>query len=263
MAEVVSLHDKSMIREFALRQPLRYIYEIGDLDDFFWPNTIWYGWQVDGRIEQLALIYIPFEEPVILTHANPDRNDHDAFVRALFRLLPSALYAHVDDDTAQVMRERYQVEPHGHYLKMGLADVTQAVRHDDGRAQLLTVADVPALHRLYAAAYPGNWFDARMVQTGFYTGIWQGSELVAASGIHVVSVSEGVAALGNVTSLPALRGQGLARSSCARLIRAMHEQGIGHIGLNVSASNAAAIKLYQNLGFTKVAEYDEWSFKRV
>ena len=43
--------------------------------------------------------------------------------------------------------------------------------------------------------------------------------------------------------------------SCVRLIRAMHEQGIGHIGLNVSASNAAAIKLYQNLGFTKVAEY--------
>jgi ribosomal protein S18 acetylase RimI-like enzyme len=102
-----------------------------------------------------------------------------------------------------------------------------------------------------------------MVQTGFYTGIWQGGELVAASGIHVVSVSEGVAALGNVTSLPALRGQGLARSSCARLIRAMHEQGIGHIGLNVSASNAAAIKLYQNLGFTTVAEYDEWSFTRV
>jgi len=42
----------------------------------------------------------------------------------------------------------------------------------------------------------------------------------------------------------------------------MHEQGISHIGLNVSASNAAAIKLYQNLGFTTVAEYDEWSFTR-
>ena len=69
-----------------------------------------------------------------------------------------------------------------------------------------------------------------------------------------------MAALGNVTSHPTVRGQGYARQVCARLLRHLDALGIAHIGLNVAAGNASAIALYQQLGFTKVADYDEWSF---
>jgi ribosomal protein S18 acetylase RimI-like enzyme len=100
------------------------------------------------------------------------------------------------------------------------------------------------------------------VQTGFYAGIRAGDDLVAAAGIHVVSQRERVAALGNVTTLPALRGQGLAQSTCACLIGSLRQHGIEHIGLNVSANNPAAIALYQRLGFQQVAEYDEYTFVR-
>lgn len=262
MPQIISLHDKAVIREFALRQPLRYLYEIGDLDDFFWPYTQWYGWVDAGQVVQLALLYIPFDDPVLLTHANPDRDDHQDFVAALTRLLPTRIYAHIDAAAAATLQAQYQATHHGHYHKMGLMDASQAGHADDGRAEMLSIADIPALERLYAKAYPGNWFDARMVQTGFYAGVRAGDELTAAAGIHVVSAHEHVAALGNVTTLPELRGQGLARSACARLVTALTQHGIAHIGLNVSASNATAIHLYTQLGFAKVAEYDEYTFVR-
>jgi RimJ/RimL family protein N-acetyltransferase len=97
---------------------------------------------------------------------------------------------------------------------------------------------------LYAEAYPGNWFDARMVQTGCYAGIWHGDALVATAGIHIVSEREGVAGLGNVTSHPRVRGRGYARQVCARLLRHLDALKIAHIGLNVAAGNARAQQVY-------------------
>jgi ribosomal protein S18 acetylase RimI-like enzyme len=260
MPQLVSLHDKASIRAYTMHNPLLHIYEIGDLDDFFWPHTVWYGWVDEGVITQLALLYMPFSPPVLLSHANPQRTDHGEFLDALMLVLPRTFYSHVDTHAVTAFAPHYTAEHHGHYHKMGLQDVATAIAADDGRASLLTPADIPALERLYAAAYPGNWFDARMLQTGFYAGIRDGDSIIATAGIHVVSQREGVAALGNVTTLPHLRGHGYGRSVCAHLVRQLHAAGIGHIGLNVSAHNTAAIALYQRLGFTTVAEYHEYLF---
>ena len=41
-----------------------------------------------------------------------------------------------------------------------------SLRNDAGAAFMLTIADIQALEQLYAVAYPGNWFDVRMVLTG-------------------------------------------------------------------------------------------------
>ena len=63
MPQLVSLHDKASIRAYTMHNPLLHIYEIGDLDDFFWPHTVWYGWVDEGVITQLALLYMPFSPP--------------------------------------------------------------------------------------------------------------------------------------------------------------------------------------------------------
>jgi RimJ/RimL family protein N-acetyltransferase len=122
---------------------------------------------------------------------------------------------------------------------------------------MLTINDIQALERLYAEAYPGNWFDARMVQTGCYAGVWHGDALVAAAGIHVVSEREDVAGLGNVTSHLTVPRQGFAHQVCARLLRHLDSLGIWHIGLNVAAINLRAQQLYAGLGFVPVAEDHE------
>ena len=48
----VEIRDRSVIAEFCRRRPAVHAYELGDLDDFFWPHTRWLGWQTDGRLEQ-------------------------------------------------------------------------------------------------------------------------------------------------------------------------------------------------------------------
>ncbi len=83
---------------------------------------------------------------------------------------------------------------------MQLGDTAQVLAADTRGAGLLTAADLPALQTLYAAAYPGNWFDSRMLGTGQYVGIWQGDRLMAVAGIHVYSPSYKIAALGNITT---------------------------------------------------------------
>ena len=82
-------------------------------------------------------------------------------------------------------------------------------------------------------------------------------ELVCVAGVHVWSPTWRVAALGNVATLPAARGTGLATAACARLCRMLLEDGIDTISLNVRADNAAAIRAYEKLGFAHAADYVE------
>ena len=82
---------------------------------------------------------------------------------------------------------------------------------------LLGESDLLELDELYRAAYPGTWFTPRMLATGRYVGIRHDGRLACVAGVHVYSPTWGVAALGNVATLPELRGRGLARAACAAL----------------------------------------------
>ena len=109
----------------------------------------------------------------------------------------------------------------------------------------------------YDEAYPGTWFEPRLLATERYVGIRVDGRLACVAGVHLYSPAWSVAALGNVATLPGLRGLGLARSACAALCRLLLEDGIGTIALNVSEDNEAAIRAYTRLGFEPVAEYTE------
>jgi predicted GNAT family acetyltransferase len=113
---------------------------------------------------------------------------------------------------------------------------------------------------LYAASYAGNWFVPRMLETGFYFGIRRGRALVSVAGVHVFSPQYKVAALGNITTRPDARGQGLATAATARLCQELLQTGIEYVGLNVKADNPSAIACYEKLGFERVTDYGEYSF---
>ena len=42
--------DKAAIEAFLRRDVSLHAYSIGDLDDFFWPYTSWYGWYERGEL---------------------------------------------------------------------------------------------------------------------------------------------------------------------------------------------------------------------
>ncbi|MEV6369695.1 GNAT family N-acetyltransferase [Micromonospora musae] len=246
-------HDRVVLAGLLGRDPVLHAYQLGDLDDFFWPYTSWFR-----RGEQVALLYHGVEPPTLLAFAAPE---HTAGLAALLAeltpLLPARLYAHLSPGVAAALAPAFDLDGPAAHLKMALTDPARLARVGPAGVPL-GAADLPQLRALYARAYPGNWFDPRMVQTGQYVGIRDGGALVAVAGVHVWSPAYGVAALGNVATDPRLRGRGLGAAVVAALCGRLRDS-VAHVTLNVRADNVAAVRLYERLGFTRVADYGEYT----
>ncbi|HEY7344821.1 MAG TPA: GNAT family N-acetyltransferase [Gaiella sp.] len=260
---LVELRDRGVIAEFCRRRPAVHAYELGDLDDFFWPHTRWLGWRTDGRLEQLALLYDEPDPPVLLALAEDRGHGMRDLLGEVAANLPSRVYAHLSPGLVEALAPRLVPEtaPVAH-RKLGLADPSPLRAHDTAAAAPLSGSDLAEVERFYADAYPGTWFQPRMLDTGRYVGIRRDGRLVCVAGVHVWSPTWRVAALGNVATLPALRGSGLATAACAHLCRVLLDDGIDVISLNVRADNAAALRAYEKLGFAHAADYVEVSLVR-
>jgi ribosomal protein S18 acetylase RimI-like enzyme len=245
-------HDRAVLADLLGRDPVLHAYQLGDLDDFFWPYTSWFR-----RGEQVALLYHGVDPPTLLAFAPPERTAQLAeLLTELAPLLPARLYAHLSPGLGPVLAPWFRVDAATAHLKMALTDPARLAAVQPA-GEPLSAADLPQLHELYAAAYPGNWFDPRMLDTGQYVGIRQGGDLVAVAGVHVWSPTWRVAALGNVTTHPRVRGRGLAGAAVAALCGRLRAS-VDHVTLNVKVDNATAVRLYERLGFTRVADYGEY-----
>jgi len=255
---VVELRDRDALARFLRRRAAVHAYELGDLDDFFWPRTRWFTWQPDGRIEQVALLYDEPDPPVLLALGDAPAAGMAELLLAVAAELPGRVYAHLSPALVDALAPRLvpENEPVPH-LKLGLADPGALAAHETAGAVPLSPADVGEIERLYERAYPGTWFHPRMLETGRYVGIRRDGELACVAGVHVWSPAWHVACLGNVATLPSRRGEGLATVACATLCRVLLDDGIDVISLNVRADNRAAIRAYEKLGFTHAADYVE------
>jgi len=148
------------------------------------------------------------------------------------------------------------------HRKLALVDVDRLLPVSDTRVELLAPGDLAEVESFYAFAYPGTWFQPRMLETGRYVGVRRDGRLVCVAGVHVWSPAYRVAALGNVATLPEARGEGVATAACTRLCRLLLEDGIDVISLNVRADNLAAIRAYEKLGFAPAADYVEVLLRR-
>ena len=253
--ETCSLHDKAQIEAFLRKNVYLHIYSIGDLDDFFWHNTVWYAAKDGHDIQALVLLYtVP---PVPTLHAMSEQQDPMAeLLRSLLHLLPGRFHAHLSPGLVEVFAERGSVESSEKNYKMALSDKSRLSGVDCSQVVRLTANDLDEMLRLYEEAYPGNWFDPRMLETGQYFGMRSENRLVSVAGVHVYSQQYKVASLGNIVTHPNYRGKGLATFATARLCQSLTKT-IDHIGLNVKADNTAAMSLYEKLGFEKVSRYYE------
>jgi predicted GNAT family acetyltransferase len=128
---------------------------------------------------------------------------------------------------------------------------------DTSAVTSFTTSDTEELRRFYDSTYPGNWFDPRMLETGCYFGLRRDGVIAGVAGIHVYSTRYRVATLGNIATHPAYRNQGLGKQVIARLCQHLLNT-TNYIGLNVRADNEPALYVYTCLGFTAMAEYDEY-----
>lgn len=251
---VKSVHDRGELADLLRQDPALHAYELGDLDDFFWPYTSWYR-----REDALALLYHGAGLPTLLAFDRQDRaTTLVELLEGMLPLLPRRFYAHLSPGVENALAKFFEAEPGGLHLKMALTDVAR-LHQARPAGEVLGPADLPELTALYDVAYPDNWFDQRMLETGQYVGVRCASEVIAVAGVHVWSPTYRVSALGNVTTHPGVRGQGLATAVVAALCRRLLDT-VDHITLNVKADNLAAIAVYTSLGFTPIADYSEFRF---
>ncbi len=254
------LKDKARIEVFLRKNVELHIYSLGDLDDFFWPQTTWYGWEEDGELQDIVLLYSGTKVPTVV-----GITERPAVLSARMReaipLLPPRFYGHLSPGVEDVFRQMHRVESHGPHYKMALRNAWRLAGTDCTGVVRLEPHDQNELAQLYADSYPGNWFDPRMLQTGRYFGLRVAGRLISAAGIHVYSEQYGVAAIGNVVTHPAHRNKGYAKLVTARLGQSLREK-VQHIGLNVQADNHAAMACYSKLGFEIVGPYGEFTVER-
>ena len=257
--QVIRVDDKAEIERFVRRDPGFHLYELGDLDPFFWPHTTWLGLRDErGELRALALLYTGTALPTLLALAGAHDSAMAELVEAMLDRVPPQVYAHLGPGLRECFGKRWSAEHHGRHLKMVHRDRSALLEVDTNEVQPLHVGQLEEIQALYARAYPGNWFDARMLETGHYVGLRKDGALVSVAGVHVFSPHYGVAALGNITTAPEGRGQGLARRVTAALCRGLYRE-VDLIGLNVKADNVCAIACYERLGFETIGAYDEYA----
>ena len=254
-----SFHEKKPIERYLRQNTFLHLYELGDLDDFFWHHTSWYGDREQDNITQLALLYINPSSPVLIALTDVPEAMH-ALLRSLQPILPCRFHAHLSEHVASVFAEHYQLTSSGLHYKMALTNPAALADIDTSRVERLKPDQLEEIQTLYRASYADNSFDPRMLASGHFYGIRHHGELVSIAGIHAYSPTYRVAAIGNVTTRPDMRGRGLGTQSCAGLCQQLLHT-VDSIGLNVKADNVGALASYRKLGFTHHANYEEYNIE--
>jgi len=258
---IIQIQDRARIEEFLRREPELQVYSLGDLDDFYWPNTTWYGWEKTGVLREIVLVYAGRGLPTVVAIS-----ENPAGVRKLLReiipLLPQAFYAHLSPGVETALQRTHRLQSYGPHFKMVLRDASRVRGIDCSAVVRLTPGDCDVLARLYDQSYPGNWFDPRMLATRQYFGLRVDGRLVSVAGVHVYSERYRVAAVGNVVTHPDHRGKGYGTLVTARLCQSLLET-VELIGLNVMAGNAPAMACYRRLGFEIAASFSEFTVERM
>jgi len=219
MDRLVSLHDREIIGAFLRRNAPLHLYALGDLDDFFWPSTLWYGLERDGELRQLILGYLA--ETLMVVHALIDGpiGELCELLTRVRPLLPPQVYAHLSPGASEALAAHYDRESHGLYDKMLLQAPERLAGTEASDVERLSASNLPELQALYAASYPGNWFDPRMLETGHYYGLREEGELVSVAGLAAAArghpgqhchppsgAREGLREPGDRTPLPRVAG---------------------------------------------------------
>ncbi|MFO0613964.1 MAG: GNAT family N-acetyltransferase [Polyangiaceae bacterium] len=256
MAPSPTSDDAALARFFA-KHPGLHLYELGDLAEPFRSHTRFFAaTRSDGEIDAAAALYDGSDPPTLLAFA-ADEVERAALLELLVAVLPTLpprLYTHLTAGIEPAFRGFASREDRGQHAKMVLREPRGGARADG--AERLGPEHAAEVRAFLDAAYPGHFFHERVLEGGMAFGLRDAEGLRCFAGLHVIA-PRSVAALGNVATHPESRGRGYARRCVAALVEALVEAEIPAIGLNVEAGNRPAIRLYEGLGFERVALYAE------
>lgn len=246
------LADRAAIGRFLAADRIFSAYAIGDLEPAYFAHSAWYGAQTEGQLRSLALVYSGLEPPALLLLGDaaglalllgPLVRERIVYAtcRPEHRTLLDAYYVlgQVEQMERMVVRaegfqpnRRHQTERLGPH---SLGELRELYALDEGR---------------------GTFFSAEQLAAGVFYGVRQRGRLVSVAGTHIVAPGQGVAAVGNVFTHPAERGQGFAAACTSRVTEELLARQM-LVVLNVRQSNAPAIHVYERLGYVEHCPFIE------
>ncbi|HQO09554.1 MAG TPA: GNAT family N-acetyltransferase [Clostridiales bacterium] len=259
-SKIITLHDKAEIFSYLNRNPALHVYSIGDLDDFYFPHTIWYAKIADGSISALILNYIGMNPPTIISFTDTDRDETIALIEGIKPLLPKEFNAHFSPGLIDVIGKDKICKEYGLHYRMVLKKAPNEINNPGFQVRIVTKTDLSEITTFYEINYPDNWFDPRMLETGKFYGCFDKSVLVGIAGIHVYSPQYKVAAVGSISTAITHRGRSICKILTSTLCKDLLKT-VDVLGLNVKASNAPAVRAYKAVGFEIYSEYEEYLIK--
>jgi ribosomal protein S18 acetylase RimI-like enzyme len=248
------LSNMQEVRRILQSDPVWSIYALGDLEPAFVKDCSWF-WPSD-EAPALALLYRGFSPPIFFALGEPD---------SLEPLLDEIaeqpeLSLQVRPEILPLLASRYRLSEERSMWRMALQleRFRPAAESEIFRLSGEHVNEVRALYgEGEAAGESPEFFAPASLDTGVFYGAWAAGELAAVAGTHLVSASEGVAAIGNIFTRPDQRGRGLAAQVTSAVVTEVLRQDIATIALNVKQNNEGAIRVYERLGFQIYCEFRE------
>ncbi len=238
----MELTDRDRIRSLLRRDRHWAVYALGDLTPRMFGKCRWFT-------PDLTLVLHDYGTCILFA-------DGTGSIREALDHVSWPVHLQVRQDALDAIRREATVTREKQMLRMAWR------RRDlplDPRVGRLSEANGPALLRLYqdgeATGELPDFFYPAMLAHGVFFGLWEGDDLIAVAGTHLVAADEGAAAIGNVYVRRDRRGRGLSRTVTAAVLHALRD--LETVGLNVRADNAAAIRVYESLGFVTHCEFRE------
>lgn len=227
-----------------------HLYGLADLEEPFWSHSTWYR---DG---DAAVGLVSVGEEWMTVYAM-SRVAPEATLDLLSRVqgsVPSGTWVTGPVGLHASMSGLRNCRDIGPHWRMILGDL----RKIDGSVEPVPLGedDEEAARALYASDEGRAFFLPAMLSGNPFVGIWEDGQLVAAAGTHVASKRYGVAAVGAVITRPSHRGRGLGTIAVADLCQRLAGE-YETVGLNVETANEPALRIYDQLGFKRVFQYEE------
>ncbi len=199
-----------------------------------------------------ALRFAADVEPFVAAHDNTPDSIH-----ALAKLIQP-------DEKVYMLQAGKHMLPYGVKVDRAATVLQMVADHlnDPGlTAPIVPLTDADALEMLALATLtePGP-FKARTHKLGDFWGVKQNGKLVAMAGERMKA--PGYTELSGVCTHPAARGQGFAKALSAHVMKQILSRG-DQVFLHAYDTNAAAVKLYEGLGFAIRAALNTTIFRLV
>ena len=245
------LADKTEILRYLETDRLYAAYAIGDLEPGLFEQSDWAGAKEAGQLRSLVLHFRGLRPPALFLMG--DCRGLRAILES--ELCPDEVYLTCRGRHLPMVRHFYAWEKMTPMWRMMLVNLGSPQRSGESCLRLAS-AHIDQLLALYALG-GADAFSPAQVEQGVFHGVVSGGQLVAAAGTHLISRTYGVAAVGNIFTHPEHRGHGYGTTATCRVARELLQLGIRDIVLNVSQTNAGAIRIYQRLGFVRYCSFLE------